>query len=96
MVSRHFGAEKLVEILRGDMVESSHYGHMAISDNKGNLLYSWGNPGEIIFPRSSCKMIQALPLVESGSADNYRLESKHLALACASHNGGSVHLEVAI
>ncbi len=95
MVSRHFGAEKLVEILRGDMVESSHYGHMAISDNKGNLKYSLGNPREIIYPRSSCKMIQALPLLESGSADYYKLESRHLALACASHSGGEAHLEVA-
>jgi len=95
LASRYFGAEKLVEILRGDMVESSHYGHMAISDNKGNLKYSLGNPREIIYPRSSCKMIQALPLLESGSADYYKLESRHLALACASHSGGEAHLEVA-
>ena len=30
---------------------------------------AWGDPAAVIFPRSSCKMIQALPLIESGAAD---------------------------
>ena len=88
-------SEKLVEIFRGGLIESYHFGHVAICDNKGNLKAYWGNPDEVIYPRSACKMIQALPLVESGSADYYRLDSKHLALACASHSGGKVHLEIA-
>ena len=87
--------EKLVEVVRGNLVESSHNGHVAITDNKGNLKAYWGNPNHVIYPRSSCKIIQALPLLESGAADHYFLESKHLALACASHSGGNVHLEVA-
>ncbi len=87
--------EKLIEVLRGELVESSHFGHVVISDNRGNLRACWGNPDEIIFPRSSCKMLQALPLLESGSADHYNLDSRHLALACASHSGGKAHLEVA-
>ena len=88
-------AEKLVEVIRGDLVESSHYGHIVISDNEGNVRRFWGNPDKVIYPRSSCKMIQALPLVESGSADFYNLDSSHLALACASHSGGEQHLKVA-
>ena len=88
-------AEKLVDVMRGDLVESSHYGHIVISDNEGNVLRFWGNPNKVIYPRSSCKMIQALPLVESGSADFYNLDSSHLALACASHSGGEQHLKVA-
>ncbi len=87
--------EKLIEICRGDLVESSHQGHIVISDNEGNLRRFWGNPDEVIYPRSSCKMIQALPLVETGSADFYNLDSSHLALACASHSGGEEHLKVA-
>ncbi|MED5530970.1 MAG: asparaginase [Pseudomonadota bacterium] len=89
------GPEKLVEIFRGDLAESCHFGHLAITDNRGNLINYWGNPDETIYPRSSCKMIQALPLIESGSADHFNLGAKHLALACASHSGGITHLNVA-
>ena len=46
----------------------------------------------MIFPRSSCKMVQALPLVESGAADAVGLTDRHLALACASHQGDALHV----
>lgn len=47
----------------------------------------------MIYPRSSPKMIQALPLITSGAADKYGLTSEHLALACASHNGAAIHTD---
>ncbi|MFN4130533.1 MAG: asparaginase, partial [Paracoccaceae bacterium] len=53
----------------------------------------WGDPGAIIYPRSSCKMIQALPLVESGAADAAGLTDTQLALSCASHQGAALHVE---
>ena len=37
-------------------------------------------------------MVQALPLVESGAAAG--LTSRHLALACASHNGAAIHTDM--
>tara|TARA_B100002052_G_scaffold51505_1_gene44658 strand:+ start:1000 stop:1242 length:243 start_codon:yes stop_codon:yes gene_type:complete len=76
--------EKLVEVYRGNLVESSHYGHVVISNSLGEILACWGNPDTVIFPRSSCKIIQALPLLETGSAKKFSLGPKHLALACAS------------
>ena len=87
--------EKLVEVYRGNLVESSHYGHVVISNSLGEILACWGNPDTVIFPRSSCKIIQALPLLETGSATKFSLGPKHLALACASHSGGQIHLNVA-
>ena len=87
--------EKLVEVYRGNLVESSHYGHVVISNSLGEILACWGNPDTVIFPRSSCKIIQALPLLETGSAKKFSLGPKHLALACASHSGGQIHLNVA-
>ena len=66
--------EQLVEVIRGDLVESSHYGHIVISDNEGNVRRFWGNPNKVIYPRSSCKMIQALPLVERGSDYFFNLD----------------------
>lgn len=83
-------AAKLIELWRGGMRESVHLGHVVIADGNG-VVEAWGNPGTVIFPRSSCKMIQALPLVESGAADAAGLGSEHLALACASHNGANIH-----
>ena len=87
--------EKLVDVYRGDLVESSHYGHIVISNSLGEILACWGNPETLIYPRSSCKIIQALPLLETGSAKQFSLGPKHLALACASHSGGEIHLNVA-
>lgn len=83
-------AARLIELWRGGMRESLHLGHVVIADANG-IVETWGNPGTVIFPRSSCKMIQALPLVESGAADAAGLGSEQLALACASHNGARIH-----
>ena len=88
-------SECLVEVYRGDLVESNHFGHVVISNNIGTILAYWGNPATIIYPRSSCKIIQALPLVEMGLERDFSLTEKHLALACASHSGGEIHLNVA-
>ncbi len=87
------GAVPLVEIWRGDMVESLHLGHAVICDAGGGIVAAWGNPGQVIYPRSACKMIQALPLVESGAAEAAGLGSEHLALSCASHNGAAIHTD---
>lgn len=86
-------AQPMVELWRGDRLESQHAGH-AVIWGEGGLVESWGNPAAIIFPRSSCKMIQALPLVESGAADAAGLTDRHLALSCASHQGSALHVEM--
>lgn len=84
-------AELLTEIWRGGFLESRHMGHAVICDAGGEIVESWGDPGRVILPRSSCKMIQSLPLVESGAADAAGLTTEQLALACASHNGAEIH-----
>ncbi len=81
----------LVEVLRGDFAESFHDGHAVICDAAGRVTDAWGNPETVILPRSACKMIQALPLVESGAADAAGLTAAQLALACASHKGAAIH-----
>ncbi|TMV10598.1 asparaginase [Arenibacterium halophilum] len=84
-------SEVLVEITRGAMVESLHRGHAVICDDSGNIVASWGDPQAVIYPRSACKMVQALPLLTSGAADRYGLGTEQLALSCASHNGAAIH-----
>jgi L-asparaginase II len=88
------GAVPLMEVWRGNLLECVHQGHAVICDAKG-IVASWGNPEAVIFPRSSAKMIQALPLLESGAAQARGLSQAHLALACASHRGGHDHVDLA-
>jgi L-asparaginase II len=83
------GAVPLVDLWRGGRLESRHAGHAVIAD-AGGIVQAWGNPGAVIYPRSSCKMIQALPLLESGAGAG--LDGRRLALLCASHQGGAVHV----
>ena len=78
-----------VEVWRGDMVECVHQGHAVVCDERGEVVAEWGDPTALIYPRSSCKMIQALPLLESGAGAS--LTDEQLALACASHNGAAIH-----
>ncbi|WP_372801560.1 asparaginase [Paracoccus seriniphilus] len=83
---------ELIELWRGNQRESLHLGHAVVCDRHG-VVEAWGSPSEIIFPRSSCKMVQALPLIESGAADDARLTERQLALACASHSGARIHVD---
>lgn len=84
-------AEPLLEIWRGPFCESLHRGHAVVWQDGSGVVASWGDPEKVILPRSSCKMIQALPLVESGAADAFGLTEAQLALACASHKASEVH-----
>ncbi len=81
----------LVEVWRGDLLECLHRGHAVICDDTGQIVQAWGDPTALIYPRSSCKMVQALPLLESGAGAH--LTGEQLALACASHNGAAIHTD---
>ena len=88
-------ALQMVELWRGGLLESTHCGHAVICDDTGAVVQSWGNPDKIIFSRSSCKMLQALPLLETGAADAFGLTDAHIAFACASHQGEAKHVDMA-
>ena len=81
----------LVELTRGERVESFHRGAIAIARADGSLAFALGDVETPVYPRSSLKPVQALPLVESGAADAFGLGSEEIALACASHSGESMH-----
>ena len=81
----------LVEVWRGDLLECVHQGHAVVCDDTGQIVETWGDPTALIYPRSSCKMVQALPLLESGAGAD--LTDAQLALACASHNGAAIHTD---
>jgi L-asparaginase II len=83
----------LVEVIRGSLVESRHAGAIAIADADGELVLALGDVDRPVFPRSSVKALQAIPLVESGAADAFRLGDEELAVACASHSGDKAHVD---
>jgi len=85
----------LVEAWRSDAVESFHRGAVAVVDAEGGVVASLGDIERAVFPRSAIKLLQALPLVESGAADRLGLGDEELALACASHAGEPVHTSTA-
>ena len=82
----------LVEVLRGDHVESMHAGALAIIDADGAVHTALGDVDRPIFPRSAVKALQALPLLESGAAERLALTDAELAIACASHSGEPEHV----
>lgn len=85
----------LINLTRGSLVESFHRGAVCIAGVQGTPVVSLGDVERPIYPRSAIKVLQALPLVESGAADAAGLTDKELALACASHNGEVFHVETA-
>ncbi len=84
----------IVEVTRGDLVESQHIGHGVVIDQSGQTLLAFGDVARVTFPRSAAKWIQGLELVRSGAADAFQLTDQHLAIACASHNGETAHTEL--
>lgn len=69
----------LAEVTRGSIVESRHYGHVAVCDSKGNLIAKAGDPKTVTYIRSACKPIQALNVFVSGAQDKYNFSSEELA-----------------
>jgi L-asparaginase II len=85
----------LVELWRGDIVESFHRGAYAVVDAAGSVLRQGGDIERPVYARSAVKGLQALPLVASGAADRFGLDDAELALACASHGGQPGHVATA-
>lgn len=85
----------LAELTRGGIVETVHRGSVAVFDADGGNVLSLGDVERPVFPRSAYKLIQALPLVETGAADHYGFGQKELSLACASHSSEPGHVDLA-
>jgi L-asparaginase II len=84
----------LFEVTRGNIVETVHYGSIAIVDSKGKLISSYGDPKTVAFLRSSAKPFQALPFVENGGVENFSLTPRELSVLCASHEGSDLHVQI--
>ncbi|WP_413290848.1 asparaginase [Bdellovibrio sp. HCB337] len=81
-----------VEVLRGSVVESQHQVLAVVVDERAVPVLFWGNVDYLTFPRSAIKMLQALPVLESGAAEAFGFEARHICLACSSHRGEKNHI----
>ena len=88
--------DALFELTRGQIVESIHFGAIAVVDSQGTLLHSYGDPDTVAFLRSSAKPFQVLPFVERGGAEQFGFTQKDLALSCASHETAQIHLDAVV
>ena len=86
-------AQPLFEVTRGRIVESVHYGSIAVVDSNGKLMASYGDPKAVVFLRSSAKPFQAIPFVEHGGVELYGFTPRELSIACASHEGSDLHVQ---
>ena len=84
-----------VEVTRGNLVESRHRGMIAVVDGDGDLVFSLGDIESPVFPRSACKAMQSLPLIESGAADAYGFGNREIAFSASSHSGEDAHVAMA-
>ncbi|MGE0144915.1 MAG: asparaginase [Planctomycetota bacterium] len=85
---------RLVEVTRGDLVESEHYGAIAVARSDGSL-WTAGEVDRPVWTRSAIKPLQALPLLRDGIADRLGLSDEEIALTCASHDGTDLHVATA-
>jgi L-asparaginase II len=83
----------LFEVTRGNIVESVHYGSIAVVDSNGKLISSYGDPQAVAFLRSSAKPFQALPFVERGGVEYFGFTPRELSISCASHEGSDLHVQ---
>ena len=85
--------QPILELTRGRVVESTHFGSIAVVDSTSKLLHSHGDPQSVAFLRSSAKPFQVLPFVERGGVEHFNFTQKELSISCASHETAQIHLD---
>jgi L-asparaginase II len=82
----------LIQLTRGGMLESLHFGAVAVVNRQGKLLAKAGHPHGLTFSRSTLKALQALPFMEAAGPQVFGFSKEQVALMCASHNGEDQHV----
>jgi L-asparaginase II len=85
-------APVVVEVTRGDRVESRQRGSLVVVDPDGRPHASLGDYEQLIYLRSAAKPFQLAAFVASGLFDSYSLGDEALAVMAASHSGEDRHV----
>jgi L-asparaginase II len=81
----------VAEVVRGDLVESTHHGSVVGIAADGARVLMLGDVDGAIYPRSAVKPLQTVGLLRAGWDPD---DEEQVALACASHSGEDEHLVV--
>ena len=84
--------EPLVEVTRGDVVESVHAVAACAVDRRGDVVFELGDIVSPVFLRSSAKPFIAATAIQYGVAQRFGLEPQEIALMAASHSGEPFHV----
>lgn len=82
----------LVEVTRGPIVESRHYGRLVAVTPEGEVVQAVGDPEALVLSRSALKPLQALATVKLALDQGIELSSEEIAVMCASHRAQEYHL----
>lgn len=85
-------ADLLVKVIRGNIIESQHRGHLIVCDRAGKTIFALGNPAMVTYWRSAAKPFQAIPFIEMGGAEKFSLTGPEVALLTSSHGGEEQHV----
>ncbi|MCH8290796.1 asparaginase [Candidatus Poribacteria bacterium] len=83
----------LIEITRGEIVETIHRGAIAVVDTQGTIQYAAGNSELTTYMRSAAKPFQLLLTIEADAIEKFNLTQAEVSVMCASHSGEDYHLE---
>lgn len=84
---------KLVEVIRGDVIESVHRGDIVVVNSEGEILFERGDSERICFFRSISKPFHALTAIHHGTNEKFALSLREIALVTGSHSGDNDHIE---
>ncbi len=82
----------IVEVTRGDLVESVHHVAAAAANANGDVILRIGDIESPVFLRSSAKPFIAAAAIQAGVREAFGLEMREIAVMCASHVGEPPHI----
>lgn len=84
--------EPLVDVVRGDVVESVHRVAACACDDRGTILLAAGTIDEPVFLRSTAKPFIAAAVIAAGARERFGLTAEEIAVMAASHAGERFHV----
>ena len=82
----------IVEVTRGDLVESLHRVDRCALDERGHIIVEDGDIDTPIFLRSSAKPFIAAAILAAGARERFGLTMEEIAVIAASHFGEPFHI----
>jgi L-asparaginase II len=89
-------APLLVEVTRGEAVESVHHVAACAVDAKGDAIFAAGAVDVPVYLRSAAKPFIAAAALEAGVGEAFGLDPREIAVMAASHAGEPIHVQAVL